>query len=179
MKRSVRFSGKVVLLVACLLSLVGFAQQQKAEGAEWKSVEAAMGRAGQLQPDGVMKFSLPRRDLKVTVNGTEIKAGLALGSWVAFQRIDNQAMLMGDLVLAENEVSPVMLKLQEGGVEITALHNHIMGESPRVMYMHIGGHGDPVKLAQSVQAALALTKTPPAQASAPPEFRMTQETLGS
>jgi hypothetical protein len=167
MKRSLRFSGKVVLLVACLLSLVGFTQQKKSDGAEWKPVEAAMGRAGQLQPDGAMKFSLPRRDLKVTVNGTEIKAGLALGSWVAFQRMDNQAMLMGDLVLAENEVSPVMLKLQEGGVEITALHNHILGESPRVMYMHIGGHGDAVKLAQSVQAALALTKTPPAQASAP------------
>jgi hypothetical protein len=121
-----------------------------------------MGRAGQLQPDGAMKFSLPRRDLKVTVNGIEIKPSLALGSWVAFQRMDNQAMLMGDLVLADNEVSPVMLKLQEGGVEITALHNHILGESPRVMYMHIGGHGDAVKLAQSLQAALALTKTPPA-----------------
>lgn len=157
----------IVVLCSLLLTLSAFAQDQKAASDAWKPVEAAMGRSGTLQPDGVMKFSLPRRDMKVTVNGTEIKAGLALGSWVAFYRMEKEAMMMGDLVLAENEVSPVMLKLQESGLQITALHNHVLGESPRVMYMHISGRGDAVKLADAVHAALALTKTPAASPSSP------------
>lgn len=128
---------------------------------EWIAVEEAMGRSGQAQPDGAMKFALPRRDLKVSVAGIEVKAGLALGSWAAFSQPSGSAMLMGDLVLTEQEVPRVMSKLQEGGgIEITALHNHLLHESPRVMYMHIGGHGDPVKLAQALHAAIALTKTP-------------------
>jgi biotin operon repressor len=104
-----------------------------------------------------------------------VKAGLALGSWAAFKKMGDQAMLMGDLVLTEQEVEPVMKKLQQGGVEITALHNHLLGETPRVMYMHIGGMGDAVKLAQTIRAALDLTKTPPAD-SAPPA--QGQENLG-
>ena len=134
-----------------------FAQQ---EAAKWRPVETAFGRSGKPQPDGVFKFSMPRKDLKVTVAGTSIKPGLALGSWAAFSSPGDDAMVMGDLVLVESEVSLVMDKLQAGGVNVTALHNHLLGESPRVMYMHIGGHGSATKLAQALHDALALTKTP-------------------
>src|SRR6266404_7505336 len=130
------------------------------EATAWKPVETSFGRSGKLQPDGVFKFSMPRKDLNVTVSGTSIKAGLALGSWVAFKGDVADSMVMGDLVLTEGEVEPVMLKLQQGGVEITALHNHVLNESPRVMYMHIAGHGNAAKLAQAIHDALALTKTP-------------------
>src|SRR6266567_2863888 len=137
------------------------AQSQSNEPpAEWKAVQGAMGRSGELQPDGTFKFSMPRKDLKVTVAGTQVKPGFALGSWTAFKKGGKEAMIMGDLVLTEDEVSPVMQKLEEGGIEITALHNHLLHESPRVMYMHIGGMGDPVKMAQTISAALSLTGTP-------------------
>ena len=107
-----------------------------------------------------MKFGMPRKDLKVTVDGLEVKAGLALGSWVAFSKPQGDSMVMGDLVLTEDEVGPVMEKLEGSGIEITALHNHVLHESPRIMYMHIGAHGDAVKLAGAVHDAVALTKTP-------------------
>src|SRR5262245_15595655 len=127
---------------------------------EWKPVEDALGRKGSIQPGDVYKFSMPRSDLKVTVAGTPIKAGLALGSWLAFKRVGNDAVVMGDLVLTESEVEPVMAKLQQEGVEQTAVHNHLLNESPRVIYMHVAGHGDPAKLAGALKDALALTKTP-------------------
>ncbi|MCA1594446.1 MAG: DUF1259 domain-containing protein [Acidobacteria bacterium] len=128
--------------------------------AEWKAVEAAIGKAGTMQPGDVYKVSFPRSDLVVKVRGVQLKPALALGSWVAFKRMGSAAMVMGDLVLTEEEVTPVMSKLQEGGIEQTALHNHVLDESPRVMYMHIGGHGDDVKIAQAIHAALMLTGTP-------------------
>ena len=112
---------------------------------------------------------MPRKDLKVTVNGTPIKPGLALGSWAAFSASDENAMVMGDLVLTEDEVAPVMAKLQEGGIEITALHNHVLHETPRVMYMHIAGHGSAAKLAKSIHEALAATGTPPDGPAAAPQ----------
>jgi hypothetical protein len=131
----------------------------------WKQVEDAMGRAGQTQPGDVIKFGMPRKDLHVVLNGVDIKPGLALGSWAAFKRDGVGAMVMGDLVLTQDEVEPVMLKLQEGGIQETALHNHLLGESPRVMYMHIAGHGDAVQMARAIHDALALTKTPAPDAS--------------
>lgn len=145
----------------------GSSQNQQHGGApvDWKRVDAAMGRQGTMQPGDVYRFSMPRSDLKVTVRGIEIKPALALGSWAAFKQAGNMAMVMGDLVLTEDEVSPVMAKLQEGGIEQSALHHHVLYESPRVMYMHIVGHGDPVRMAETIRAALALTKTP---AAAPP-----------
>ncbi len=145
-----------------LLATMLVAQQKNDSDSDWKQVETALGRTGQMQPNNIIKFSMPRKDLKVTIAGTEVKAGLALGSWVAFEKSGNDAMAMGDLVLTESEVQPVMKKLEEGGVQITALHNHLLGESPRVMYMHIAGHGDAVKIAQTLHDALALTKTPTA-----------------
>jgi Domain of Unknown Function (DUF1259) len=155
----------VFVLFAFTTVLSGQAQQSADAGA-WKSVEDALGRKGSMQPGDVYKFSMPRSDMKVTVAGTPIKAGLALGSWLAFKRMGDSAMVMGDLVLTESEVDPVMKKLQQDGIEETALHNHLLNESPRVMYMHVAGHGDPVKLAASLKEALALTKTPPAAPAA-------------
>ena len=127
---------------------------------DWKQVEAAMGRQGQTQPGDVVKFGMPRKDLHVVLEGVEIKPTLALGSWVAFKRDGNAAMVMGDLVLTEDEVEPVMAKLQEGGIQESAIHNHLIGESPHVMYMHISSHGDAVQMAKAIHDAVALTKTP-------------------
>ncbi|HKW75603.1 MAG TPA: DUF1259 domain-containing protein [Terriglobales bacterium] len=165
---------KQMILIALLLAAVtvpATAQQaqQKAKAAagEWKAVDTAMGRAGQDQPDGTHKYSMPRKDLNVSVAGTQIKPGLALGSWAAFKTAGNQAVVMGDLVLKEDEVQPVIQKLQAGGIEITALHNHLLQESPRVIYMHIGGKGQALNLAKAIHDALAETTTPgPSQAAA-------------
>ena len=134
--------------------------QQQAGVTDWKPVEQALGKAGSMQPGDVYKVSLPRSDLKVTVAGVELKPALALGSWVAFKKTGDMTMIMGDLVLTEDEVRPVMTKLQEGGVEVTALHNHVLHESPRVMYMHIHGMGDAVKIAKAIHDAVASSKTP-------------------
>jgi hypothetical protein len=132
----------------------------QAAAMDWKAVEVALGKAGAIQPDDVYKVSLPRTDLKVTVGTVQLKPALALGSWIAFKKMGNATMVMGDLVLTEDEVSPVMSKLQEGGVEQTALHNHVLRESPRLMYMHISALGDAVKIAKAIHNALALTGTP-------------------
>ena len=165
--------GLFALFQLFVLSCAVVAQTAPA-ATDWKAVEQALGRPGQLQGDGAYKFGLPRGDLKVTVDGVQVKPTLALGSWVAFSSPGQDAMLMGDLVLAEDEVSPVMLALQENGLQITALHNHVLHETPRVMYMHIAGHGDAVKLADAVKKVISLTKTPaPAQPpSAPPALEM-------
>jgi hypothetical protein len=137
--------------------------QGGANAGDWSAVDRALGRPGTAQPGEVQKYSFPRSDLHVTVGSVAVKPALALGSWVAFKRGGGKAMAMGDLVLTETEITPVMNKLQAMGVEQTALHNHLLHESPRVMYMHIRAQGDPVKIAQAVHAALALTKTPPAK----------------
>ncbi len=127
---------------------------------DWKQVEGAMGRSGQMQPGDVIKFGMPRKDLHVVLDNVAIKPSLALGSWVAFKRDGVGAMVMGDLVLTEDEVEPVMMKLQEGGIHESAVHNHLMGEAPHVMYMHIASHGDAAQMAKAVHDAVALTKTP-------------------
>src|SRR6266576_797859 len=151
------------VLVACSAPQNNSAQpnnQQQAAAADWKPVDQALGKAGSMQPGDVYKVSLPRSDLKVTVSGVELKPALALGSWVAFKKAGDMTMAMGDLVLTEDEVTPVLTKLEEGGVEPTALHNHVLHESPRVMYMHIHAMGDGVKIAKAIHDALALSKTP-------------------
>ena len=155
-------------LMVLLFSAFAIAQATKQDSGMWKPVEDAMGRPGQMQPGDVIKFSMPRKDLHVTVNGVDVKAGLALGSWAAFQREGNQAMVMGDLVVTESELEPVMLKLQQGGVQESAVHNHLIGESPRVLYMHIASHGDAVQMAKAIHDALALTKTPAPESSPAP-----------
>src|ERR1051325_8525769 len=140
---------------------------QTQAAADWKPVEQALGKAGSMQPGDVYKVSLPRSDLKVTVGGVELKPALALGSWIAFKKSGSDSMVMGDLVLTEDEVTPVLTKLQEGGVEVSALHNHVLHESPRVMYMHIHAMGDATKIAKAIHDALALTKTPFAASASP------------
>jgi hypothetical protein len=159
--RTCTLAAVVILLVSLpTTSRTQTTGDQKAAG-EWKTVEDVFEFPGANLPGGVIRFNMPRKDLHVTVAGTEIKPGLALGAWAAFHHVgDNDAMVMGDLVLTEDEVAPVMKALQEGGVEITALHNHLLGESPRILYIHMGGHGDPVKLAQTIKHAVGLTKTP-------------------
>ena len=156
---------KYFLIVLLLSSVTAWAQTHKATkasaSADWKDVDSAIGRAGQDQPDGTHKYALPRKDLNVTLNGVQIKAGLALGSWVAFKPAANgNSMVMGDIVLTEDEVAPVMEVLQTGGIKITALHNHLIGELPRVMYMHIHGMGNAASLGNAIHVAIATTKTP-------------------
>src|SRR5512146_964098 len=140
---------RIGMLAACVFGCMTLAVAQN-PSPDWKNIEQAMGRPGQQQPGGVMKFGMPRSDLHVTVEGVEVKPGLALGSWAAFDKPGKDAMVMGDLVLSLSEVEPVMRKLEEGGIEITALHTHLLWDSPHVMYMHISGHGDAVKLAQAI-----------------------------
>jgi hypothetical protein len=134
----------------------------KAADNDWQQrVGEALGKQGQEMPGGVYRVGLPRTDLHVKLDGVDIKPGLALGSWVAFEKMgDQNGMVMGDLVLTQEEVSPVMKTLEDGGIEITALHNHLLRNEPFTMYMHVLGHGDPVKLATVLHAALSLSKTP-------------------
>jgi Domain of Unknown Function (DUF1259) len=149
--------------IARLLSLMlaaGLSTSALAVEGDWSQVVQALGKSGSEMPGGVYRVGLPRSDLKVTLDGVEVKPALALGSWLAFQKIGNDAMVMGDLVLTAEEVSAVMNKLVEGGIDITALHNHLLRSSPATLYMHVRGHGDPVKLATTLHTALAESKTP-------------------
>ena len=154
----------VALLANSLLhSPVVVAQQRSnvlATTAEWKNVERSIGKTGTLQPGDVFKFSFPRRDLQIAARGVQIKPAFALGSWAAFKQMGNETMVMGDLVLTSDEITPVMTKLQQSGIEQTALHNHIPDPAPTISYMHIQGQGNPVKLATAIREALLLTKTP-------------------
>ncbi len=161
-----------LLLVMFLITLFSWSQNPKAAkpgtAEDWKDTDAAMGRPGQDQPDGTHKYALPRGDMNVTVNGVQVKPGLALGSWVAFKHNGKMDVVMGDLVLAEDEVGPVMQELESGGIEVTALHNHVLGESPRVMYMHIHGMGTAASLGKAIHSAIAKTKTPEPKPPAQP-----------
>ena len=140
----------------------------RSQGLTAASIDEALGRSGQGTGD-VYKVGFPRTDLHVSVHGVAIKAGLALGSWAAFLGTDDNAMVMGDLVLLQEEVNPVMAKLRSSGFEITAVHNHLLEESPSVMYMHYMGHGPAARLAASLRSALAVSKTPLAKPAAAPE----------
>ncbi|HEY5060694.1 MAG TPA: DUF1259 domain-containing protein, partial [Gemmatimonadaceae bacterium] len=155
-------------LALCAAAVPLSAQQQPPTPAAWTAVEGALGRKGAMQPNDVIKFSFPRSDLSVSVGGVTLKPALALGGWVAFKQTGKgMAMAMGDLVLTEDEVGPVMRTLQSGGVQQTALHNHVLTESPRVMYMHIYAHGDAAQIARAIHDGLAQSKTPLGPPSAP------------
>jgi biotin operon repressor len=127
---------------------------------DWAKVSDALGKSGTEMPGGVYRVGLPRTDLHVTLDGVQLKPALALGSWLAFQSNGNATMVMGDLVLTESEIEPVMKKLSENGIEITALHNHLLRAQPPTFYMHILGHGEPGKLANALHEGLLLSKTP-------------------
>jgi uncharacterized protein DUF1259 len=155
---------------------------------DWNQIATALGKSGAVMPGEVYRVGMPRTDLHVTLDGVELKPTLALGSWVAFEGTGSDTMVMGDLVLTESEISPVMKQLLAGGIEITALHNHLLRAQPPTFYMHVLGHGDPVKLATALHEGLALSKTPlvnappPAAGSAPPKIdldtAMIDQTLG-
>jgi hypothetical protein len=158
---SIGVAGSVVLIAMAQ----GFGQNRFTSpnpvlAPDWKQVEQALGKSGSMQSGDVYRIGIPRSDLNVMVGEVKIKPALALGGWVAFKSHGNETMVMGDLVLTDDEVGPVMMKLQREGIEQTAVHNHLLNESPHVVYMHISGHGDAVKLAGSIRAALALSKTP-------------------
>jgi hypothetical protein len=136
--------------------------------ADWhRTVDDALGKPGAEQPGGVWRVALPRTDLKVTVDGVQIRPGFALGSWLAFHPHGQELMVMGDLVLLEAEVAPVMRRLAEGGIEVTALHNHLLRAQPAPMYLHVGGHGEAAKLAAALRLALRETATPLQGAAGP------------
>src|SRR5437879_9638549 len=146
------------ILATCGLTLT-LASAANAQEIDWKKVDAALGKTAAVSGE-VHRYGFPRSDLQVTVDGVAIKPALALGGWAAFQPMRGDAMVMGDLVLLETEINPVMAKLLEGGIDITAVHNHLLRANPETFYMHIGGHGDPVKMAEVIRSALALSKTP-------------------
>jgi uncharacterized protein DUF1259 len=161
MKGVLRTTAIVTLLLAP--SFAGAAEN------DWMGrVGEALGKPGTEMPGGVYRIALPRSDIHARLDGVEIKPGLALGGWLAFQRHGEEAVAMGDIVLLGDEVNPVMKKLEEGGIEITALHNHLLRNEPFTMYMHVSGHGDPVKLASALHAALAESRTPLSAGTAPP-----------
>jgi hypothetical protein len=153
-----------------ILALAATAEAQavpRTDSVDWKAVEAAMGRTSVSQPGDVHRFNMPRSDLAVTVDGVTLKPSFALGSWVAFKAVNDGAIAMGDLVLRDTEVTPVISRLQESGIEQTAIHHHVLRETPRIIYVHVHAHGDAVKIAAGIKAALALTGTPSPGPSAP------------
>jgi hypothetical protein len=165
-------------LVALLAESPGLA----AAADDWQAqVGEALGKTGAAAPGGIYRVGLPRTDLKVNLDGVELKPGFALGGWLAFEKMGDQGMVMGDLVLTMDEVAPVMTKLAAGGIEVTALHNHLLRNQPFTMYMHVQGNGDPVKLAAVLHAALAQSKTPfssaPAVSTTPPPIDLDTATL--
>lgn len=155
-----------------LLAAILAASLNAAAGAQdidWQKVDEVFGRKAAVSGD-VHRYGFPRSDLSVTLDGVAIKPAFALGGWVAFRPAHGGAMVMGDLVLLETEINPVMLKLIEGGLEITAVHNHLLRAAPATFYMHVGGHGDPVRMAGAIREALSASKTPLASTvgTAPP-----------
>jgi hypothetical protein len=161
---TMRLHVRELALVALLAGAPGLAVAAD----DWQTqVGQALGKTGATAPGGIYRVGLPRTDLKVTLDGVELKPGFALGSWLAFEKMGDQGMVMGDLVLTMDEVAAVMTKLVAGGIDVTALHNHLLRNQPFTMYMHVQGNGDPVKLATALHTALAETKTPLSSPAAP------------
>jgi Domain of Unknown Function (DUF1259) len=148
------------LLFAISILAASLNTAARSQEIDWQKVDEAIGRKAAVVSGDVHRYGFPRSDLSVTLDGVAIKPALALGGWIAFKPAHGGAMAMGDLVLLESEVNPVMLKLIEGGLEITAVHNHVLRATPATFYMHVGGHGDPVKMAAIIRDALSASKTP-------------------
>jgi len=159
---------KSALVLFGLIVIVAAPVVARAADPDWKAVELALGKPGQIQPGDVFRVGMPRTDLAVTVKGVPVKAGFALGSYAAFKQMGDRAMVMGDLVLLDQEVPAVMSGLFSGGLEVTAVHNHLNEMSPHVMYMHYAGHGDAVQLAKALRQALSASQTPLGGAGAAP-----------
>jgi hypothetical protein len=160
MKRAVLVSVQTLFLALGSAPVV-------ASGPDWSAVDGVFGTAGKELPGGAHRFGWPRSDLKVTIGATHLEPALALGSWGAFIRTGKgeEAMTMGDLVLLESELTPVVTALQSGGLDVVAIHNHLVREDPHVVYVHFSGHGDASSLARGLKGALERTKTPLAAAA--------------
>jgi hypothetical protein len=160
------------LAFAASIFAASFVTAASAQEIDWQKVDDAFGRKAAVSGD-VHRYGFPRSDLTVTLDGVAIKPALALGGWVAMKPAHGGAMVMGDLVLLETEINPVMAKLIEGGLDITAIHNHLLRATPATFYMHVGGHGDPARMAAAIHDALAVSKTPlapPATVGAAPSI---------
>src|SRR5262249_1098806 len=156
---TVRRNDMRALTLLAICAAVAGATTANAQDVDWQKVDAAIGRGAAVTGD-VHRYGFPRTDLQLTVDGVTIRPTLGLGGWAAFKPAHGGTMVMGDLVLLDTEIAPVMTKLIEGEIEITAVHNHVLRGNPATYYMHIGGHGDPVKLATAIKTALAESKTP-------------------
>ncbi|MEH2498502.1 opacity protein-like surface antigen [Bradyrhizobium sp. AZCC 1678] len=151
---------KQSLTLLALGTALLLSQAARADAIDWKKVDAAIGKIATVSGE-VHRYGLPRSDLHVTLDGVAIKPALALGGWVAFAPMQGEAMLMGDLVLLDTEITPVMTKLLDSGLDVSAIHNHVLRASPATFYMHVAGHGDPEKIATAIRAALSsASKTP-------------------
>lgn len=151
-----------IVILSVLLNIKFVWSQQSA----WTEVEKVFGKKGSVQ-NNVFKITYPRSDLKVKVGEFKVEPGLALTSWIGFIKntndgmmMENNTMMMGDIVMTDNEVSSVIAKLLALNLEITALHNHIVGETPAIKYAHFSGKGDAVKLAEAIKMVLSVTGTP-------------------
>ena len=159
-----RPTSSLLLIVSFLACLPAPAAAQTP--ADYQGVLTALGRSGDFK-DGVLKVNIPRGDLKVTIAQRSAPTPFGFGGWVAMTKAtDGSEVLMGDLVLTEDEVNPVMSALLDNGIEVTALHNHFFWEQPRIFYMHVHGMGSASDLAQRLKPALALIPKPPATAPA-------------
>lgn len=174
--------------IVAIASFLSFAAPLAAlpPDAGWETVDAVLG-AGKDLPGNVRRYGWPRKDLHMSIGGVAVEPGLALGSWAGFMKVPggSDTVTMGDLVVLEAELEPVLEQLLAGGFEVLAIHNHLAGESPHVLYVHFHGHGDPASLARTLQSTLARTKTPPSGGSparATPEqekvFAVLQDALG-
>ena len=161
------------------IALLAATVSARAAPIDWSQVDQAFGKKGAEQAGGTHRYSFPRSDLKVTVDGVAIKPALALGGWLGFEPMADGALVMGDLVLTETEIEPVMTKLLASGIDVTALHNHLLRANPATYYMHVHGHGDPVSIATAIRAALGESKTPfgPPSAPAPQATQIDLDTL--
>jgi hypothetical protein len=166
-------------IVGACIALAGTSAY--AQSVDWQKVDETLGRKPAVSDD-VHRYGFPRSDLSVTLDGVTIKPGLALGGWVAFKPAHGGVMVMGDLVLLETEINPVMAKMIAGGLEITAVHNHLLRAAPATFYMHVAGHGDPAKIAAVIHDALGESKTPltiAAPSSPPPAVDLDTAQLDS
>src|SRR5262245_23566402 len=125
---------RVTTPIAALGLLVALAGQSHADEIDWAKVDAALGKTASIQGD-VHRYGLPRNDLHVAVDGVTIKPAFALGGWLGFEPITEGTLVMGDLVLTETEIEPVMTKLLSSGIDVTALHNHLLRANPATYYM--------------------------------------------
>ena len=157
----------VSLLAVAMVNAPSPAQAQDLP-AEYQQVLSALAKQGDFK-DNVLKVNIPRNDVKVTVAGVPTPTPFGFGGWVAMAKGDGgHQVLMGDLVLLQDEVNPVMSALLDNGLEVTALHNHFFWDEPRMFYMHVHGHGTAAELATKLKPALALIGKPGAAAAPPP-----------